>query len=218
LARAAARCPVGGAATAVPLRDMGGGEVPVVSTPSDSSAVREPAAVGLKVTVKVQLAVIPCIGPLGRTFPDGQLLLWAKSPGLAPVKVGIATNIPWVAQRGGLNPGTLQITVTVTVPGTPLVVPTVCAGNVRLVGEAKVLALAAAGARARIAAAAITSPAARKVRFKIFLPGCLPSIGADPFTPAGKASQFFFFFFLHFFLAAAALRCLLFFLHFLAAV
>jgi len=83
---------------------------------SDKDAVRVPVADGVNVTLKVHV-------PLGATLP-AQLFVWAKSVELVPVKLTFEiTTVPVVLTL-----------VRVNVCGL-LVVPTVCAANVRLVGE-----------------------------------------------------------------------------------
>jgi hypothetical protein len=98
----------------VPVRLMVCG-LPVALSAMDSTADRVPFAVGLKVTLMVQL-------PLAATEPP-QVLVWAKSPALAPVK---------------LRPETVSMTLPVLLSVTvcaALVVPTDWELNVKLVAE-----------------------------------------------------------------------------------
>ena len=62
----------------VPVSDVVWGLVPALSL-TDSVALRNPTAVGLKVTLMVQFAPAATLEP--------HVLLWAKSPELVPVKV-----------------------------------------------------------------------------------------------------------------------------------
>jgi hypothetical protein len=97
-------------AAAVPLRATVWGDPPALSV-TVSVPVREPAAVGVKVTAMVQWA------PGARLVP--QLLVWAKSPEAA-IEVNVRATCPEF----------VKVTAWAAV-----VVPTVCWANVRLVGE-----------------------------------------------------------------------------------
>ena len=66
----------GGCVVAVPVTDTVCGLPPALSA-MDTEAVRVPAAVGVNVTLMVQLALIATLVP--------QVFVWVKSPAFAPV-------------------------------------------------------------------------------------------------------------------------------------
>jgi hypothetical protein len=81
----------------------------------EALALRDPVAFGVNVTLMVQLAPAPTLVP--------HVLVWAKSPGLRPVKVTLLNEM-----------AAALVLVNVTVNG-ELVTPTLVAGKFRLVGE-----------------------------------------------------------------------------------
>jgi hypothetical protein len=125
-------------AAAPPLRATVCGD-PAALSVMVSVPVREPAAVGVKVTAMVQLAPGTTVAP--------QLLVWAKSPEAA-IEVSVRTACPEFVRVTGWAAA---------------VVPTVSWPNVRLVGESVTAGDAGAetttGTAAAVAELKLESPA-----------------------------------------------------------